>query len=206
MNQIQKIDDGFTFHQFGPVLANFKLSNKFIVELNKRGSNCHLDYKKNLAGHINNEYKFSDDDTKWFLEETKDIFSSYIKYIIFNSIHPSKKINGFKLESLWINFMKNGEFNPIHTHSGDISFVIYLSVPDEIKSEEKNFQGAGPGPGCIGFFYGEKSSSYKSEYNFIPNTGDMILFPASLRHYVTPFKSNVIRISVAGNMFFTYKT
>ena len=75
MNQIQKIDDGFTFHQFGPILANFKLSNKFIVELNKRGSHCHLDYKKNLAGHINNEYKFSDDDTKWFLEETKDIFS-----------------------------------------------------------------------------------------------------------------------------------
>ena len=34
-------------------------------------------------------------------------------------------------------FYEKGEFNPIHSHSGDISFVIYISVPHEIVNECK---------------------------------------------------------------------
>ena len=33
-----------------------------------------------------------------------------------------------------------------------------------------------------------------------PKTGDMIIFPALLQHWVVPFKSKVTRISVSGNM------
>ena len=47
------------------------------------------------------------------------------------------------LDKLWINFMKKGEFNPVHDHSGNISFVIYTSVPKEILMENKNFKGKG---------------------------------------------------------------
>ncbi len=32
---------------------------------------------------------------------------------------------------VWVNFMKAGEWNPSHSHSGDISCVTYLQVPPE---------------------------------------------------------------------------
>ena len=64
--------------------------------------------------------------------------------------------------------MKNGEFNPIHDHSGDISFVIYVAVPDELIKEKHEFKGKGVGPGTISFLYGEESNSYTSHYNFFP--------------------------------------
>ena len=34
----------------------------------------------------------------------------------------------------------------------------------------------------------------------LPKTGDIFIFPASLKHYVYPFKSKVTRISVSGNL------
>ena len=33
-------------------------------------------------------------------------------------------------------------------------------------------------------------------------TGDLYIFPASLKHYVFPFKSPVTRVSVSGNIMF----
>ena len=34
----------------------------------------------------------------------------------------------------------------------------------------------------------------------VPFTGDMFMFPAWLKHWVSPFKSDVTRISVSGNV------
>ena len=39
--------------------------------------------------------------------------------------------------------MKNGEFNPIHDYSGDISFVMYVAVTDELIKEKHEFKGNG---------------------------------------------------------------
>ena len=37
-----------------------------------------------------------------------------------------------------------------------------------------------------------------------PKTGDMCIFPAQQQHWVAPFKSNVTRISVSGNLKIIY--
>jgi hypothetical protein len=36
----------------------------------------------------------------------------------------------------------------------------------------------------------------------MPKEGDLYMFPAQLRHFVLPFKSDVTRISVSGNILF----
>ena len=36
----------------------------------------------------------------------------------------------------------------------------------------------------------------------MPEENDIFIFPAGLRHWVFPFKSNVERISVSGNILF----
>jgi hypothetical protein len=99
--------------------------------------------------------------------------------------------------------MKAGEFNPLHFHGGDISFVIYTSVPKKIISENCKFTGIGSGPGCISFNFGEHSESYKSSFDFLPKKGDMYIFSDCLRHSAPPFKSNVKRVSVSGNIKLT---
>ncbi len=201
MNYVNIHDTELMYYRFGPIIAQYKLNSNFINELNKRGNRTHLDHSTKLAGHILKENKFDIKDKEWFLDNIKELFSEYIQTLqnySFDRARPS--IKNINLEKLWINFMKNGEFNPAHTHAGDLSFVIYTSVPDEILIENKSFKGAGSGPGCISFFYGENSNNYISEYSFVPKTGNIFIFPASLRHYVAPFKSKVTRISVSGNL------
>ena len=106
----------------------------------------------------------------------------------------------FTLHSLWINYMKANEFNPPHFHNMDLSFVLYAQVPDEIIKENKNFKGTMSGPGGICWVYGEGGRQYIRVVQLMPKTGNLFIFPASLMHWVFPFKSNVERISLSGNI------
>ena len=84
-------------------------------------------------------------DKNWFID-TKEIFSEYIQNLQTNSFDNARPpVTSMNLDKLWINFMKKGEFNPVHDHSRNISFVIYTSVPNEILMENKNFKGKGSG-------------------------------------------------------------
>ena len=49
----------------------------------------------------------------------------------------------------------------------------------------------------------ENNKFYISANNFVPEVGDMFIFPASLHHYVNSFKSNGERISISGNLEIT---
>ncbi len=205
MNNMQKIDSNFKFYHFGPIIAHQKLKNDFLNQLKIKGNKAIIDYRKDLAGHLDNEKAFSKDDKEWFINETKEIFFEYVQVLIQNSFSSNKAnhIKSMNLDNLWVNHMKHGEFNPIHIHGGDISFVIYTSVPKEIENENNSFKGTGSGPGCISFYYGEHSESFKSTYDFFPQEGDIFIFPAFLRHSVPPFKSKVTRVSISGNITLT---
>ena len=205
MNHINAQKSNLMYFRFGPIIAHHKLNNDFINKLNKKGDKTHIDHSAHLAGHIKKENEFNVEDKDWFIENTKEIFLEYIQNLQTNSFdHARPPVTGMNLDKLWINFMKKGEFNPVHDHSGNISFVIYTSVPNEILMENKDFKGKGSGPGCISFFHGENSENYRSEYHFLPKRGYMFIFPASLRHFVPPFKSNVTRISVSGNLTLSF--
>ena len=36
--------------------------------------------------------------------------------------------------------------------------------------------------------------------SYLPKDGDMFIFPAWLKHWVSPFESDCVRISVSGNV------
>ena len=196
----KKLEVEAQLFQFGPLICKYQLDKNFILSLNERGENSKIDHKSMLAGHINNEFLYSKEDQEWFMKEIDYVFFDYIQKLKKISLNPKFNIKSVMLRSLWINFMKNGEYNPPHDHTGNISFVIYTSVPKEIINENLKFEGKGAGPGCITFLYGEKSIMYKTIFSFIPKEGDMFLFPASLRHFVAPFKSDVKRVSISGNI------
>ena len=98
--------------------------------------------------------------------------------------------------------MKPGDFNPLHTHSGDYSFVLFLDVPKQLKEEQEKFKGTSAEPGSLLFEYTQQAKPRwaTTGISVLPETGDFYMFPALLQHWVCPFKSKVTRISVSGNL------
>ena len=62
-------------------------------------------------------------------------------------------------------------------------------------------------PGQLMFNYGENSKQrqWATTGHYVnPKTGDMYIFPDQQQHWVAPFKSDVTRISVSGNLKVIY--
>ena len=98
------------------------------------------------------------------------------------------------------NFQRQFEFNPPHDHDGKLSFVIYLSRPEELRKENEAYKGKSSGLAGIQFMYGEGPRDCISYMSAFPKEGDMYIFPAWLKHWVSPFQSDCVRVSVSGNV------
>ena len=207
------IDYGFSY--WGPLLVETKIDQEFLdilLEKGKESRDKNLDYRKNLAGVLRHEYYY-DDVGDWYFSKMNPYINSYLeateKYMgnspYTNTPHPTD-ITRWDLLRLWINFQQAKEYNPPHDHGGDISFVIYLQVPDEIKEENKRKKDEhrNEGPGMIMFDYGQKAPFSINRQFRLPIAGRMFIFPSWLMHHVHSFESNVERISVSGNINFRY--
>lgn len=197
------------YYYWGPLLYNVKLDKNFCSELQEKGSKSKKDHRKNLAGLLDKELQYSIEDKEWFCKKLKPYLDDYKNVFVhwYNLKEPSKQNfydNDIILEDLWINFMKPSEFNPPHTHSGDLSFVIYTQMPKQITKEnedyKKNINDRNVGPGAIIFKYGDERKLNVSEQSFMPEECDMFIFPNNLTHWVCPYKSDVERVSVSGNL------
>ena len=189
---------------WGPYLVQQKIKEEHRIELLKRGNKTHLDYRDNLAGVLDKENQFDEEDTLWFANTYNMYFQQYLNGLKdYNKagLDILNKIKNLNLNKLWINFMEKNEYNPPHIHSDDFSFVIYLQIPKGIY--DTPYKGTSAGPGSITFCYGNPvahSFSSITGYDFKPEEGDMFIFPATLQHYVHPFKCDGTRISVSGNL------
>ena len=201
----KKIQVPYYVYNWGPCLVRIKITEKFQRELLKEAYASRketLSMNTKLAGIIKEEFSYRNPDL--FLPYFKDIFSLYWHaYTNFSNRTDMKKQKPPKyvLRALWVNFQNQNEFNPPHDHSDALSFVIYLQIPDELKKENKSYIGKSAGPGGIQFLYGTGADrKYITYQSHVPEERDMFIFPASLSHWVAPFKSNCTRISVSGNI------
>lgn len=208
----------FNLHQnFGPYIIRSTISDelhKILLDTaNKIRKNKKLkkdnDYRKSLAGNLAEEYSYANAFTpkqeKIVEEELVWLASQYTKF--------SKQVLGKDLglepnqivlqKPVWVNFMKQGEWNPAHNHTGDISCVTYLKVPKEIQEEnytsELSSKSNTPSAGKIEFQYGDHIGYCNTGVMMNPKEKDIYFFPAKLHHMVYPFKSKTERISVSVN-------
>ena len=72
---------------------------------------------------------------------------------------------------------------------------------DKLKKENLKYKGTvvGGGPGSICFMHGAFSPMAIDEVRHFPEEGDFFIFPYNVKHYVSPFLSKCVRISVAAN-------
>ena len=197
----------YKFPYWGPFVMDVEMEDKIISLLLEKGKESRekkLDHRKSLAGMIDNEYYYEDPD-EWFCP----LFNPYV-YAYIEAVSNYKKDafkwtpRGWGLEKLWINYQKAYEYNPPHSHGGDLSFVIYLQIPEEILKENKETKHIhnNAGPGTISFDIGPDLPFYIAAHDMLPTVGQTFIFPAWLSHHVLAFKSDVERISVSGNIVF----
>ena len=197
MNEIK-----YNFYHWGPFLfrstMDKKLCELMLEEGRKiRGKSDEL-YTSKLAGHLDEQYKLNRNTIMPKLSVFLEGYCiGYNKWRGGGGMQPKAK-----LLSLWINYMKAGDFNPPHSHGADLSFVAFPDVPKEIEEECAAFKGTMRGPGGISWIYGEGDKTCISVVHQLPQTGDLYIFPAALKHWVFPFKSPVTRVSVSGNIMF----
>ena len=188
---------------FGPSIAKTKIPKNLLDKMNNyidetikvKEKINKLDHGPYLAGDVSQEFTLE----KNFVEEI-----GWMKFLS-NSVYEwikkdtAKEINEFRLISTWIVRQFKNEYNPIHTHSGHISGVGYLKVPNHLgttiqKNKKNNFAGH------LNFIYGSQMFVNSSSIVIKPKVGDFYLFPNYLMHQVYPFKdTNEERRSISFN-------
>ena len=187
----------YTFFHWGPFLYKTILNKEEIQKINDLCDKNNKDYRINLAGLMNQEYEV---DRKKIFPIIAPYLQSYLQAYVEH--HNKFAPPSIELLSCWVNYMTKYESNPIHTHGGDLSFIIFTSVPEKLKEEYKNKISRSK-PGTINFIYKlEDENMCINGHNFLPEPGDFFIFPGKLHHYVNTFSCDGERISVSGNIKF----
>ena len=194
----EKINVGM--FNWGPCIIKLKINDECKKILLEEGAKSKLDFKSKLAGILEHETGYSQEGKDKFVPHMANYLGVYDQMFQRFINKPYEKKPEYILTALWINYQKQYEFNPPHDHDGKLSFVTYLQIPDELKEEHKNYTGKSCGPGGIQFVYGDGPRECITYQSFFPEEGDMYIFPAWLKHWVAPFKSDCTRISVSGNI------
>jgi hypothetical protein len=194
-------------YNWGPFLWRSEIDIDICDEMLIRFNSCTTDHREGLASLIDTVHSVEDQSNRgWFVEKITPYLECYVMAYKDWCNNELLWSNELFLNKLWINYQQKFEFNPEHTHSGDLSFVIYLQIPESVLQENITYKGRSAGPGGITFDYGEKNLKWAiTNRQFFPKKGDIFIFPAGLRHWVYPFKSEGTRISVSGNLDFVYE-
>lgn len=207
-------------YPFSPPIFQSEIDSNFTKQLIEEGRKLTKeedDHSFQLAGNLKygRSYHYKDD----YVLKVEPYLKTYVERF-FNGLYErhgqdtimvkkllevqhspglvNKRQGVLKLDSLWINFSQKHDFNPPHTHSGVLSFVIFCQIPKEIfkVQADSNTQRAGE----IHFSYGEPISALMgNDYPVRPYENLMFIFPAELRHYVPAYWVDAERISVSGN-------
>ena len=161
---------------------------------------------KQLVGKIKNEHSLFFDGTpnnkmqphrylpdnvmNWFWQK----FQHYLNW---------NKINKYKmhLNSIWVNEMKEHEYNPVHIHQGTIytglSSVMILKLPEqtgiEYSAEDK------PMNGTLQILGNSSGQFCNSDYGPKLKERDFYVFPYDMRHCVYPFNGPGFRRPLSCN-------
>mgnify|MGYP003117600504 FL=1 len=184
---------------WGPCVIKLKIKDEFKKLLLDEAKSSTEDYRDKLAGILDHETGYGSESKKKILPMLSQYLGVYDQAYQRYVNKPYEKMPEYVLSSLWINHQKPNEFNPPHDHDGALSFVIYLDIPEALKKEHAEYKGKSCGPGGIQFIYGNGPRDAITYMSFMPEEKDMYIFPAWLKHWVAPYKSDCTRVSVSGN-------
>ncbi|MDA9761354.1 2OG-Fe(II) oxygenase family protein [bacterium] len=205
-------------YPFSPPIFQTEVDSNFTKELIEEGRKLTKeedDWNYQLAGNLKygRSYNYKEDYTLKVEPYLKTYVERFFNGIIEQYGNDTILLNKFlniqkgrrelqsgqlRLDTMWINFSQKHDFNPPHTHLGELSFVIFCKVPKEIfeVQADSNTQRAGE----LHFQYGEPITTLMgSEFPIEPYENLMFIFPSKLKHFVPAYWVDAERISVSGN-------
>ena len=119
-----------------------------------------------------------EDIKKWFYV----IFDHYLNWNRTKDFHMT-------MNSIWVNEMKAGDYNPVHIHQGTLftglSSVMILKLPKDMGPELARPDE--PMNGQLQFMGNVGGQFVKADYSPRMKIGDFYVFPYDVRHVVYPF-------------------
>ena len=192
-----KLDMHFESIVLGQSVIKYQVPLEVFVGLNElyETQKKHLpNATKQLAGKIPDEVSLfyagptnkrmhshsyvSEDILKWFYS----VFNHYLKW---------NRTQGYKMEinSIWVNEMKAGDYNPVHTHQckgfTGLSSVMILKLPKDMGPEIARPDQ--PMNGQLQILGSASGQFVTSDYSPQMKIGDFYIFPYDMRHVVYPF-------------------
>ena len=162
---------------------------------------------KQLVGKIQNEHSLfygGKDESK--MKNHNKLTQDVIKYFMdmFRHYLNWNKIREYDLHlnSIWVNEMKEHEYNPVHIHRGTLftglSSVMILSLPSTYGKEYSNDEV--PQNGKLQILGSASGQFAKIDFQPSLKVRDFFIFPYDMRHCVYPFNStNETRRTLAAN-------
>ena len=148
---------------FGPSVAVVKIPQEIIEKLNEYSDKIindekksnELDWGKNLAGEVKQEFKLEKD----FME--KSGWLNFLATAVQNwiRVNENKKITKFHVMNSWVVRQFQNEYNPMHWHNGHISGVGYLKVPKSLGKSVQQVKDAdrSNSHGCLELIHGSRN-------------------------------------------------
>ena len=169
-----------------------------------------VDSKAELAGNISSSIKL-DRNSELLKDFTGQTVPAFMKQHMEAYGPPyrmaMKEGEQFYLESLWVNFQRQHEFNPPHDHAGVYSFVIWMQIPTSYEEQRKLpiavESNADNHISNFAFSYTNTLGRVSTfAYNMEKEAeGYMVMFPSAMLHQVFPFyECDGERISISGNI------
>ena len=162
---------------------------------------------KQLVGKIQNEHSLfygGKDESK--MKNHNRLTQDVLKYFMdmFKHYLNWNKIRDYELHlnSIWVNEMKEHEYNPVHIHRGTLftglSSVMILSLPSTYGKEYSNEEV--PQNGKLQILGSASGQFAKIDFQPELKVRDFFIFPYDMRHCVYPFNStNETRRTLAAN-------
>jgi len=190
-----------------PGWLEVELDNTEIDFLWKSIENKGQNLKSELAGQIDSSYLIFDKDNWFFKNTLESLCNSYAES--FHDVQddiPTTNRHPYFLQTMWVNYQKQTEFNPTHLHKGVYSFVIWMKIPTEYNEQKENPIAKNTNLDVISnfcFYYKDIIGEHRY-YTYEMSKkmeGLMLFFPSKLTHSVYPFfNCPENRISISGNI------
>ena len=200
----------FNFVFLGQSILRYEVPLDIFTTINKIYQNNfnNLDpANKQLVGKIQNEHSLfygGKDESK--MKNHNRLTQDVLKYFMdmFRHYLDWNKIREYNLHlnSIWVNEMKEHEYNPVHIHRGTLftglSSVMILSLPSTYGKEYSNDEV--PQNGKLQILGSASGQFAKIDFQPSLKVRDFFIFPYDMRHCVYPFNStNETRRTLAAN-------
>lgn len=166
-------------------------------------------FNDSLAGNISKSLILEDEDDyfmKYVVGPIAQMYADHVHSVTWVQNNCTTRPKNMSLSRFWVNFQNQNEFNPVHNHSGIVSFVIWMKIPTEWQDQHAlpiSANSNAPSASDFQFLYSDVLGNHQ-DYRIMMSKqqeGWILVFPAQLRHQVYPYYNcDDQRVSISGNV------